>query len=414
MGEQPPNMETVGTVQERMLNANHAPPPPPKFDLDDPSAWQTFRDQDREYYYHTASGHVTWHKPWADNSTEKPGPVVELSEAWTRHFFQELVGSAIAGTISCGVAFGVVKNTFDSVAPGGQMDFQSGMNYYNNLTFAIGMSLAYACGIGVSYVGQLNPSFTVALALLGAKKWRHVLPSCIGQLVGYFIGNALFYSLIGPYVPHWDQMTGAAFSNIHLKDKALLFVSVFTASNGPGKVLDPLNAGAVVYTMSNGACFWNGTLLTSMLIVVVVPIFASPQKLHRVVEPLIIATIICVFVLGSVSMGATLNPAQYLSGVTFCSMAGWPNEIWSQHNNYIWTALFSPFVGSVLGCICLKLYFIALFHHPVYWTTELTRMVVGIWHGLVPMTWGRLKIKQYNAARSTKQDDGSSSQMAQP
>lgn len=167
-------------------NAASPPPAPPKFDLDDTDCWQTLHDPNGvEYYHHKESGYVTWQKPWISKDTEgAPAPVVELSDAWTRHFFQELVGSLIAQVLTSGVAWSAMKNAFDAFGQASSLSssgvatdgyqFVFGLQFWNQLTFAFGISMAYAVGIGVSYVGQLNPAFSFAMALLGAKKWRHV------------------------------------------------------------------------------------------------------------------------------------------------------------------------------------------------------------------------------------------------
>ena len=100
-------------------------------------------------------------------------------------------------------------------------------------------------------------------------------------------------------------------------------------------------------------------------------------------------------------MGANLNPAAYFAGVIFCSFSGWPGEIWTWGDNYFWTALFAPMVGAFVGCIALKLYFITIFHHPIYWLQEIQVSFTTMLNGM-NIRWGKLKIKQYRAP--TKQE----------
>jgi len=72
-------------------------------------------------------------------------------------------------------------------------------------------------------------------------------------------------------------------------------------------------------------------------------------------------------------------------------------------------------IGSIFGCVCLKLYFITLFHHPVYWIDEIINSFSAMWHGLLPMKWGNLKIKQYRAkAPEPRSRSVSKADMEQP
>lgn len=113
-----------------------------------------------------------------------------------------------------------------------------------------------------------------------------------------------------------------------------------------------------------------------------------------------IGAVIMVFVLASSQLGICLNPAQYLSGTVFCNMVGWPDIAWSRNDDFIWVALLAPLVGSLLGCLCLKLYYVVIFNHPIYWLGEITNMIHAAAKGLVPVRWGKLELKQYNASEA--------------
>ena len=87
--------------------------------------------------------------------------------------------------------------------------------------------------------------------------------------------------------------------------------------------------------------------------------------------------------------------ASYKS-VTDCVWSfSWPPTIWTHDNHYIWTAVFAPMVGAILGCFCIKIYYIVIFHHPAYWLEEAQFLFHSIWKGLIPMDWRQMKIKQY-------------------
>lgn len=382
-------------------------PGPPNHDQFCDKYWVEAYDSvtGKDYYYHTTTGYSTWEKPWmrealAEQAAAEGGPPpAQLSDCWTRHFFQELVGAFVAQFLGSGVIWSMIKTTFDAMGyPAADVlgmekmaIFQGGMTMFNQLVCAFGVSLAFAMGIGVALHGQLNPAFTLSMALLGAKKWHHVLASMLGQLVGYFLGCCCFYSMIACYVPHWDSFTGGW---IEFKGADLKFISLFTGSNGPGIIADTDGQGGS-FTMANVDCFWSSVYLESLMVMLIIPIFASPEKLHRSVEPLIIASVIFIFVLASQSMGACLNPAQYLAGTFFCYCFGWPSTIWTHDDHYIWTAVFAPMVGAILGCFCIKIYYIVIFHHPAYWLEEAQFLFHSIWKGLIPMDWRQMKIKQY-------------------
>merc|ERR1711966_287713 len=98
----------------------------------------------------------------------------------------------------------------------------------------------------------------------------------LGQLVGYFLGCCCFYSMIGCYVPQWDAFTGGW---IEFKGADLKFITIFTGSNGPGIIADTDGQGTQ-FTMSNADCFWSSVYLESLMVMLIIPIFACPEKLH--------------------------------------------------------------------------------------------------------------------------------------
>ena len=165
-------------------------PGPPNHDQFCDKYWVEAYDSvtGKDYFYHTTTGYSTWGKPWMREAlaeqaaVEGGGAPAQLSDCWTRHFFQELVGAFVAQFLGSGVIWSMIKTTFDAMgypatdALGMEKMaiFQGGMSMFNQLVVAFGVSMAFAMGIGVALHGQLNPAFTLSIALLGAKKWHTV------------------------------------------------------------------------------------------------------------------------------------------------------------------------------------------------------------------------------------------------
>ncbi|AEV95028.1 MIP/aquaporin family protein [Pediococcus claussenii] len=73
------------------------------------------------------------------------------------------------------------------------------------------IALGYGCGVMVPSLmfgtisgSQINPAFTIGLAVVGKFPWSQVLPFILAQLSGAMVGQLVVY---WAYKPHYDQTT---------------------------------------------------------------------------------------------------------------------------------------------------------------------------------------------------------------
>src|SRR5690242_4004427 len=115
---------------------------------------------------------------------------------------RQLIGELIAETIAVFIiiAFG------DSVAA--MYSLYSPSPYqgaYWGVCIAWGLSVTMAIYATGSVSGtHANPAVTLALALYRKFPWNKVVPYCVSQVVGAFVGAALVYLLYGPVINHYN------------------------------------------------------------------------------------------------------------------------------------------------------------------------------------------------------------------
>lgn len=73
------------------------------------------------------------------------------------------------------------------------------------------IAVGYGCGVMVPALmfgtvsgAQINPAFTIGLAVSGMFSWSQVIPFIIAQMLGAIIGQLVVY---WAYLPHYDQTT---------------------------------------------------------------------------------------------------------------------------------------------------------------------------------------------------------------
>jgi len=122
-------------------------------------------------------------------------------------FAGELISEAVAMFII--IAFG------DSVAAMYSLYTPSPyQGAYWGVCIAWGLAVTIAIYTTGSVSGcHANPAVTLALALYRKFSWRKVIPYCIAQTVGAFLGACVVYYLFGPVIDHFNaanNMTRAA------------------------------------------------------------------------------------------------------------------------------------------------------------------------------------------------------------
>ena len=243
----------------------------------------------------------------------------------TKTFAGQLISEAVAMFII--IAFG------DSVAA--MYTLYSPSPYqqaYWGVCIAWGLAVAIAIYTTGSVSGcHANPAVTLALAVFRGFSWRKVVPYCLAQIVGGFLGAAIVYTLFSPVIDHFNtvnQLTRASGGA----------AGVFFTH--PGLAITPMHA------------FSDQIILTAFLIF---GIFAVTEQYNEMAPganggALIIGLLVALI---GASMGYleawALNPARDFGPRLFCFFAGWGSSAFPSPDNYWWIPIVAPLIGAVVG-----------------------------------------------------------------
>jgi glycerol uptake facilitator protein len=243
----------------------------------------------------------------------------------TRQLRGELISEAIAVFII--IAFG------DSVA--GMYVLYSPNPYqgsYWGVCIAWGLAVTMAIYATGSVSGtHANPAVTLALALYRKFSWAKVIPYCIAQVVGGFLGAALVYALYVPVIDHFNAAS-------HLTRAAGGAAAVFFTH--PGLAITPTHA------------FSDQIILTAFLIF---GIFAITEQYNEMAPgansgALMIGLLVALI---GASMGYleawAINPARDFGPRLFCFFAGWGSSAIPSPENYWWVPILGPLLGGAVG-----------------------------------------------------------------
>ena len=205
-------------------------------------------------------------------------------------------------------------------------------NAYWGLCVVWGLAVTIAIYTTASVSGcHANPAVTLALAMYRKFSWKKVLPYCLAQTVGAFLGAGVVYVLFVPVINHYNaghQMTRAA------GGAAGVF---FTHT---GLAVTPMHA------------FGDEVILTAFLIF---GIFAVTEQYNEQAPGANFGAVIIgliVAVIGA-SMGYleawAINPARDLGPRLFCFVAGWGASALPSPENYWWIPIVGPLLGGLVG-----------------------------------------------------------------
>lgn len=240
-------------------------------------------------------------------------------------FIGELISEAVAVFII--IAFG------DSVA--GMYLLYSPNPYagsYWGVCIAWGLAVTMAIYATGSVTGtHANPAVTLALALYRKFSWLKVLPYCIAQVIGGYLGAAIVYALYAPVINHANAAA-------HLTRAAGGSAAVFFTH--PGIAITPMHA------------FSDQIILTAFLIF---GIFAITEQYNEIAPQANTGAFmigLLVALIGA-SMGFleawAINPARDLGPRLFCFFTGWGHAAFPSPDNYWWVPIAGPLVGGVVG-----------------------------------------------------------------
>jgi glycerol uptake facilitator len=203
---------------------------------------------------------------------------------------------------------------------------------YWGVCIAWGLAVAIAIYTTGSVSGcHANPAVTLALAVFRGFSWRKVVPYCLAQIVGGFLGAAIVYTLFSPVIDHFNtvnQLTRASGGA----------AGVFFTH--PGLAITPMHA------------FGDQIILTAFLIF---GIFAVTEQYNEMAPganggALIIGLLVALI---GASMGYleawALNPARDFGPRLFCFFAGWGSSAFPSPDNYWWIPIVAPLIGAVVG-----------------------------------------------------------------
>jgi glycerol uptake facilitator protein len=176
-----------------------------------------------------------------------------------------------------------------------------------------------------------NPAVTLALAAFRGFSWRKVVPYCIAQTVGAFLGAAVVYQLFSPVIN--------AFNAAHnLTREAGGAAGVFFTHPGAG--ITPTHA------------FIDEIILTAIL---VFGIFAITEQYNEQAPGANSGALIIGFLVATIgaSMGYleawALNPSRDLGPRLFAFVAGWGAAAFPSPGHYWWVPILAPLLGGVVG-----------------------------------------------------------------
>jgi len=248
-----------------------------------------------------------------------------MSEQSSQNLLGELISESVAMFII--IAFG------DSVAA--MYSLYSPSPYqqaYWGVCVAWGLAVSLAIYATGSVSGcHANPAVTLALALYRKFSWKKVLPYCVAQVIGAFLGAGIVYMLFSPVINHFNAAQ-------HLTRAGGGAAGVFFTH--PGLAITPMHA------------FGDEIVLTGFLIF---GIFAITEKFNEVAPganagALMIGLLVALI---GASMGYleawAINPARDLGPRLFCFWAGWGSSAFPSPDHYWWIPLVAPLLGGVLG-----------------------------------------------------------------
>ncbi|MGA7158131.1 MAG: MIP/aquaporin family protein [Acidobacteriaceae bacterium] len=237
----------------------------------------------------------------------------------------ELISEAIAMFIIIGLG--------DSVAAMYSLyDPSPYANAYWGVCIAWGMAVTIAIYTTGAVSGcHANPAVTLALAIYRKFSWKKVVPYCVAQTVGGFLGAGLVLFLFGPVIAHFNLAH-------HL-----------TRADGGAAGVFFTHPGLAVTRMH---AFGDEIVLTAFLIF---GIFAVTEQYNEQAPGANFGAVmigLIVAVIGA-SMGYleswAINPARDLGPRLFCFFTGWGSSAFPSPEHYWWVPIVAPLLGGVVG-----------------------------------------------------------------
>lgn len=242
-----------------------------------------------------------------------------------RQFWGELISEAMAVLIIIG---------FGDSASG--MYFLYNPSPYQNAYW--GVCIAWGLGVAMAIYAtgaisgtHANPAVTLGLAMYRKFPWKKVVPYCIAQVVGGFVGAGLVYVLFQPVIDRFN-------AGGHITRAAGGAAGVFFTH--PGLAVTPLHA------------FSDEIILTAFLLFGIFAITEQYNEMAPMPNSSALIVGLLVAVIGA-SMGYleawAINPARDFGPRLFCFFTGWGSSAIPAPGNYWWVPIAGPLIGGALG-----------------------------------------------------------------
>jgi len=203
---------------------------------------------------------------------------------------------------------------------------------YWGVCIAWGLAVTIAIYTTASISGcHANPAVTLALACFRKFSWSKVLPYCVAQVFGGFLGAGIVSVLFSPVIDQFNALH-------HLTRAGGGAAGVFFTH--PGMAITPMHA------------FHDEIILTAFL---VFGIFAITEQYNEMAPGANSGALIIGFLVATIgaSMGYleawAINPARDLGPRLFCFVAGWGPSALPSPDNYWWIPVLGPLIGGVVG-----------------------------------------------------------------
>ena len=175
---------------------------------------------------------------------------------------------------------------------------------------------------------------TLALAVYRGFSWKKVVPYCVAQVVGAFLGAGIVYTLFLPVIDHFNMVNNLS-----------------RASGG---------AAGVFFTHPGLADYSGGRRLAMRLFSLAFldswDICDDAEQQYNEMAPganggaVMIGLLVALI---GASMGYleawALNPARDFGPRLFCFFMGWGSSAFPSPDNYWWIPIVAPLIGGVIG-----------------------------------------------------------------
>lgn len=240
------------------------------------------------------------------------------SQTLTAEVIAEFLGTMVLILFGCGVVAMVTlfgSGTSGEVVKGG----------YSNVTIAWGLGVTMGLYVAGRISGaHLNPAVTLAFAVFRGFPWKKVLPYCLAQTAGAFVGAAMVF---------WNYRPAFQKADPFLERTAGVFATFPAFPEAP-------MAGLFDQIL--------GTALLLLLVLAIVD--ERNQPLGSGLTPVAVGLVVVAIGMSFGGMhGYAINPARDFEPRLFTVLAGFRNNGLTDGSGVFWVPIAGPLAGGLAG-----------------------------------------------------------------